>query len=217
MKKILVVILALTLIVCFFTACGNKEDNETPSAETPVTDAASADTSLVDSFKTIGDIISNESAQYNQAASYDEKYIYVFEMDGSYYRAYAAIDEKTSDALFALDVTAEDYQDQYDKLAAPLVIEKIECLDEQIIPEEELDKLTGKTVEDLTNDGWSNNGFNIEDMEFWMAKGPFEYTFILEGKVENSDEFDFDNDAKAFTVKSASLNGIGDATNIEDF
>ncbi|MBQ2184134.1 MAG: hypothetical protein II399_05805, partial [Lachnospiraceae bacterium] len=200
MKKILVAILALSLMVCFLTACGNKENNETPSAETP-----SADTTSVDSFKTIGDIISDETAQYNQAASLDGKFIYVFEMDGSYYRAYTAIDDKTSDALFALDVTAEDYQEQYNKLASPLVIEKIENLDEQIIPQEELDKLAGKSVEELINEGWSNTGYSLEGMEFWMTKGAFEYTFILDGEVKNEDEFDFDNDAQSFTVKSASL------------
>ena len=207
MKKTLAIILALSLTVCFLVACGNKNNSETPSA----------DATSVDSFKTIGDIINNESAVYNQAASYNGKYIYVFEMDGNYYRAITSIDEKTSDAIFSLDVMAEDYQEKYDELASPLAIEKIESLNDQILSQEELDKLVGKTCEELINDGWSNDsGYNLDDMEFWMAKGSFEYTVVLDGKVENTDEFDFENDAKSFTVKSITFNGLGDATNIDE-
>ena len=207
MKKTLAIILALSLVVCFLVACGNKKGNETPSA-----DAAS-----VDSFKTIGDIINNESAVYNQAASYNGKFIYVFEMEGGYYRAVAPIDDETSNAVFSLDVTEEDYQEKYNELASPLAIEKIESLNDQILSQEELDKLVGKTCEELINDGWSNDsGYNLDDMEFWMAKGPFEYTVVLDGKVENTDEFDFENDAKSFTVKSITFNGLGDATNIDE-
>ncbi len=207
MKKTLAIILALSLVVCFLVACGNKKDNETPSA-----DAAS-----VDSFKTIGDIISNESAVYNQAASYNGKFIYVFEMNGDYYRAVTPIDDKTSDAIFSLDMTKDDYQEKYNNLASPLVIEKIDSLNDQIVPQEELDKLVGKTCEELVNDGWSNDGeYNLDSMEFWMNKGAFEYTVVLDGKIENTDEFDFENDAKSFTVKSITLNGLGDATNIDE-
>ena len=53
-------------------------------------------------------------------------------------------------------------------------------------------------------------------MEFWLAKGPFEYTVVFDGKVENEDDFDFETDAKSFTVKSITLNGLGDATIMDE-
>ena len=95
-------------------------------------------------------------------------------------------------------------------------METMENLSNEIIPQEELDKLVGKTGEELFNDGWTDgSGYNLEDMEFWLNKGAFEYTVVFDGKVENYDEFDTEEGVKAFTVKSVKFNGLGDATNIE--
>ena len=210
MKKALSVILALALVLCVFAACGKAEsdNNETvPSGNTAVD---------VSSFKTIGDILNADGAESDQTASYDGYYIYVFKLGGSYYRAVCTdVDETVTNAIFELDVTAEDYDEQFRKLASSIAIDKIEKLDDEIIPQEELDKLVGKTGEDLLNDGWTiGSSYNLEDMEFAMNKGAFEYSVIFDGKVDNYDDFE-ENDIKPFTVKSVKLSGIGDAANIE--
>ena len=85
MKKALSVILALALVLCVFAACGKAEsdNNETvPSGNTAVD---------VSSFKTIGDILNTEGAEYDQSAASDSSYIYVFRLDGSYYRAVCSV------------------------------------------------------------------------------------------------------------------------------
>ena len=95
-------------------------------------------------------------------------------------------------------------------------IDKLENLSDTVIPQEELDKLVGKTGEELINDGWNAGmGYNLETMEFYLNKGAFEYTVVFDGKLENSDDFDEEEAIKPLVVKSVTLNGIGDATNVE--
>lgn len=210
MKKTLSVILTLVLVVCVFAACGKTEDINT---ETVPSGNASVD---VSSFKTIGDILNTDGAEYDQSAASDSNYIYVFRLDGSYYRAVCTeVDETVINALFELDMTADDYDEQFKKIASSIEINKVEKLDDEIIPQEELDKLVGKTGEELLEDGWSiGSSYNIETLEFAMNKGAFEYAVVFDGKVDNYDDFEED-DIKAFTVKSAEFSGIGDATEIE--
>lgn len=210
MKKALSVILSLILAISVFAACGKTESDD---IETVTSGNTAVD---VSSFKTIGDILNTDGAEYNQSATYEGYYIYVFKLDGSYYRAVCTeVDEAVTDAIFELDMSAEDYDEQYKKLASSIEINRVEKLDDEIIPQDELDKLVGKTGEELINDGWSiGSSYDLADLEFAMNKGAFEYTVMFDGKVDNYDDFTED-DIKAFTVKSVEFSGIGDATDIQ--
>ncbi len=207
MKKTMALFLSLILILAVFSGCVKNTDGETnPSVN------SSAD---INSFKTIGDII-NSGIDSIQSANTDRYYIYVFQAGKEYYRAVSNITPEISQSLFDLDFDDKNYDSKLNKIISPLEIDKLENLSDTVIPQEELDKLVGKTGEELINDGWNAGmGYNLETMEFYLNKGAFEYTVVFDGKLENSDDFDEEEAIKPLVVKSVTLNGIGDATNVE--
>ena len=208
MKRVLSLLLVLLMTVCMLTACGGSKDE-------PKEQSAGES---VDSLKTIGDII--EAAPEDiQSAVYEDKVVYAFKMGDNYYRAIAAISKEDSDAYMKIDYADEDYEEQQNKIVAPLKIDNIEDLNDQIISQEELDKLVGKTGKELVKDGWTYNGsYFLEEMQFELNKGPFVYTFTFDGKVDEKDYDDYDAEkgTKDMKVKSAAFSSIGDATNIEE-
>lgn len=208
MKRIVSLLLVLLMAVCMLTACGGSKDE-------PKEKSAGAS---VDSFKTIGDII--EAAPEDlQSAVYEDKVVYAFKMGDNFYRAIAAISKEDSDAYMKVDFADEDYQEQQNKIVAPLKIDKIEDLSDQLISQEELDKLVGKTGKELVEDGWTYNGsYFLEEMQFELNKGPFVYMFVFDGSVDEKDYEDYDAEkgTRDMKVKSASFSALGDATNIEE-
>ena len=208
MKRVLSLLLVLLMAVCMLTACGGSKDE-------PKEKSAGAS---VDSLKTIGDII--EAAPEDlQSAVYEDKVVYAFKMGDNFYRAIAAISKEDSDAYMKVDFADEDYQEQQNKIVAPLKIDKIEDLSDQLISQEELDKLVGKTGKELVEDGWTYNGsYFLEEMQFELNKGPFVYMFVFDGSVDEKDYEDYDAEkgTRDMKVKSASFSALGDATNIEE-
>ena len=208
MKRIVSLLLVLLMAVCMLTACGGSKDE-------PKEKSAGAS---VDSLKTIGDII--EAAPEDlQSAVYEDKVVYAFKMGDNFYRAIAAISKEDSDAYMKVDFADEDYQEQQNKIVAPLKIDKIEDLSDQLISQEELDKLVGKTGKELVEDGWTYNGsYFLEEMQFELNKGPFVYMFVFDGSVDEKDYEDYDAEkgTRDMKVKSATFSALGDATNIEE-
>ena len=118
-------------------------------------------------------------------------------------------------AFMDLDFDDPDYDADLEKIIGPLKIEKWENLSDMIPPQEELDQWVGKTGQELFDAGWTNSGWNLEGMEFWMNYGPFMYTVVMEGTVENTEDFD-EGDIAPLVVKSVTYNDLGDAGTIEE-
>ena len=203
MNKTASIVLAFVMATLMLAGCSN---------------AGVSSPASVDACKTIGELraLGNET---EQSAYYDDVYVYVFEKDGTYYRASAALSEETSSALWDLDILADDYDAKYDELINPLEITDLEELNNQILIESDLAALVGKTGQELLDDGWSSGyGYNLETMEFWMDYGPFSYTVIFDGEVAEDAYEDFDDEEgiKDFTVKSITFLSLGNnATDIE--
>lgn len=211
MKKFSKIVMALMLvgaIVFAFAACSSSGDSAQGGS-------ASAD---IVSAQTLGDIISHDGVEQLQTAFFKTKYVYVFSLDGKNYRAIADCDEETGNAVFELDFSDSDYDQKLADLISPLAVEKCELLDDYILPQEELDKLVGKTGEELLNDGWRMGmSYNIEDLAFDMEKDCWAYRIAFDGApMETTDDFDAEEAIKALTVKSVTFSdNLGDATNID--
>ena len=123
--------------------------------------------------------------------------------------------ERCQEKIEKLDVTYDDYDLEMEKLVAPLKIGKAEDLSEQMLSPEEINALTGKTGEELLNDGWTITGYDLDQVMFLMTKDVFEYQVFFEGAVENSEGFNENEAVKALVVREVQLEGFGDATNIE--
>lgn len=161
------------------------------------------------SVKTMGEVMG--LPDYGNACT-ENKFVYVFEQDDNFYRAIANVTREDFEAVAALDIADADYAKKLADTVSALEVEKIENLTEAIPSQEELDKLKGKTGEELLNDGWSDEGWDLDAMTFYMTHGLFSYIVEFEGDVDNADSFEIDK-IKPFTVKSVKYRGLGDASN----
>lgn len=205
MKKHISLIIVFLLAIGLLSGCSNQASG-----------GSSSSSASLDSLKTMGDVFRLDSEEY-QTSTYEDKFIYAFKIDDTYYRAITTIDEETSKALFALDFDDPDYDTKYEEMLNKINIDEIENLSEKIIPQDELDKLVGKTSEELIADGWRlGSGYNLEELEIWMEKDAFNYTVKFEGDLSGVNEDTFsEEDLKGLTVKSITYNSLGDATYME--
>ena len=207
MKKTIAVLLACLMAMSLLTGCGA---GTAPAAASAASGTSEAETP---SFQTIGDVLSYEE---NRQYAYDENYyVYVFEKDGTCYRAVAELTAEVSEALNGLDILNENHDEKMAEIVSPLEISRLENLTEQMPSQEELDALVGKTGQELLDDGWTSGGYNLDEGEFWLNKGAYAYTVTFNETVEQTEDFDEYEAIGPLTVKSVVCTGIGDATNLE--
>ena len=142
-------------------------------------------------------------------------YVYAFEQDGNTYRAICDIPEETTQAIFDLDFDDPEYEKAYRELVSPLPVKAIENLTEGMPTQEEAEQYLGKTGQELMDDGWTVQFYNLEDMQFGMYYGPYSYAITFEGEVKDPENFDEYTDMGGLTVAAITGDGIGDATNVE--
>ena len=168
--------------------------------------------SSIDEVKTIGDVL---GLPYYGYASYEDKFVWAFELNGIAYRAIADLSAETSKALFDLDFSDPQYEQKFNEMVAPLEVKKIDNVTEAIPAQEELDKYVGKTGSDLLDEGWSWSYYDLEEMKVGMTHGWFSYDVVFEGKIENKEDLDIEEAIKDLKVLSVSYAGLGDLTDIE--
>ena len=141
----------------------------------------------------------------------DSRFVFVFEQDGNYYRAFADLPAEVSQALFDLDFSDEAYEAKRAELVDALPITALEDLTAMTPTQEDLDALAGKTGGDLTEEGWTGTGYNLEDNLFYMDYGPFAYEVAFEGEMPDRDALDEDQDQaiRDLTVKAVTCTGLG--------
>lgn len=208
----IVLAIVLVLMVSMLAGCGKSGSGSSAEGE-------KAEGFDVSSIKTIGDVIDLEGKEETQYAVGENKVVYAFKMGDVYYRAIASISDEDQKKYIDIDFSEEDYEKQQEDILRPLEVEKVEDLSDQIISQDELDGLVGKTGQELQDDGWTGGGsFNLDTMEVWMDKGPFVYTVVFDGDLsgENVDDIDIMEATRDLKVKSIEFSSIGDATTLEE-
>ena len=204
-KKVLVCAMSAILLA----GCGSAAPAQEPAEPA----SSSAD---VTSFKTIGDIYA-ANPNVRESGNTNDTYFCVFELNGNLYRAYADISSDVFDQLMALDFSDSDYDAKQQAILAPLPIRQFDDLTAMIPSQEELDQWIGKTGKDLLDDGWTEGfGYNLEDMDFYLNKGPFSYVvrFEKDKEYQNSDDFDVEAVISPLTIVSVTYDGIGNGAEI---
>ena len=189
---------------------------EAPAAETPETTGGSID---LDSLKTLGDAFAIEGKdEYSEQNSVSEnKYAYGFTVDGESYRVVADLPDGLFDQIMALDFD-DNYEENERKLVSDLEIQSAEYLNDQILSQEELDALVGKTGQELFDAGWRSGMFyNTETLEVWLEYGAFTYDMHFDGEIppEEAESFDVYEDLADKKVLDATFVGVGDMTYME--
>ena len=190
MRKKLALILVIAMVLAVFAGCGSSGNGNGSGGGEESSAAVSFDPAQV---KTMGDVF---------AAADEDNYQDLY----------------TSEAVWAIEFDDEDKDQKVRDLVSPLEVARLENLTEQIPSQEELDKLVGKTGQDLFDDGWDYYYYNLDEMEAGLNHGPFAYIvkFAYDGEpMVNSDDFDFYEAFKDLPVTSVTYDGIGDAANMD--
>lgn len=221
-KKALITLSMITALAVF-AACGKSDDNtsagngeNTEAVSTEAADMGSeaSDTDPIDAskIKTMKDVYEYDDGENHQESYSDTDYIYIINVDGIYYRAIASMPKDISDKIWGLDFDDDKREQKIKDLISPLEVTSFENLSKQIPGQEELDKLIGKTGQELFDEGWTYWYYNLENMEVGMNQGLYAYivTFEYDGpEMENSDDFDFYEEFKDLKVKSVTFDRIG--------
>ena len=207
MKRIMFFLLAAVILLA---GCGAGSTGS-PAAGSSQGKASGqeAGKDIVDNLKTIGDIKQLDDDMVREEAYFEDFYACVIDVDGTLYRLAAELPEDVSKQIWSIDFEDEDRDEKVNELLKPLEITRKDNFSELIIPQEELDKLVGKTGQDLLDDGWYSGGYNLENMEFWMYKDPFMYTVVFEGTAEPTEDGDDNEMIKDLKVKSVTYTSLG--------
>ena len=198
MKKVFIWVLVCLMAITILSGCGSSK--------------VAKDFSDTGEFKTFADVVKYDSIS---TSLLDDKYVYVFEVDGVYYRAIADLPDDVAKKLDSLDYSQE-YDGKVLEIVSPLEVSRLDNLSEAIPAQDELDKYVGKTGQELLDDGWGCWGCNLNDMEFTMSKGDYLFSVVFDAEpMEMPEDFDEEETIKPLTVKSVTYEGIGDATNIQ--
>lgn len=210
MKKVM----AAAMSVLLLAGCGAK--NNAPANQPAETAQASNASVDVTSFKTIGDIFAANPDE-RERGNTEDTYFIVFDLNGTLYRAYADLTKDVSDQLMALEFDDPKYEEKHRAIASALEIRQLDNLTEMIPSQDELDKLIGKTGQELIDDGWTEGfGYNLADMDVYMNHGPFSYIvrFEKDKDYQNTDDFDIIATIAPLKVISVTYDGIGNGSEI---
>lgn len=243
MKKYLALASALVLAAALLTACGSPKEeaagSSAPAAAADTADAAASDTAedadtagTADTtgaaasgdfdpaaVKTFGDIFSVIDDENSQTGYTEHTFVYAFPVGDDYYRAETTLSEEASAALWDLEFDDPERDAKTREIISPLEVTSFTNLTEGAPDQAFLDSLIGKTGGELFEDGWTYNYYNLADMEAGLDHEVYSFTvtFNYDGpQMENTDDFDFYEEFKDLTIKTATYDGIGNASYIPD-
>ena len=195
MKKIIALLISLMVVMMIAAGCASSGKNAEPPS-------------------TVADMDKYEFFGYGYNEAY---YVYIYKDHGVYYRAIVKLPEDVSKELSALGWDDPDQEQKMKELVGPLAITKWENISEQILPQDELDQLTGKTGEDLLNDGWEAGGIMADGSKVSMEYGLFQYTVTFDKEIVESEDLTTEDLIRPLTVESVVyLNISSDALSVED-
>ena len=160
-------------------------------------------------LNTLGDALSAESSYYYSSWS-PEKYVYVFDNNGEPYRVVANMTQELYDAVSKIDFSDPDHNSKLMEVLGKLPLESVENLSEGIPDQKELDRLVGKTGQELLDDGFSVSGYSTDGdaEEFTLAQGPYQYLVTFNEPAPADAENAEDDGIRELTLKSITYNGL---------
>lgn len=209
----------MLMVLSSLTGCGSKEgnapDGQGSKEESTQEESSQSEAEFLESLKTFADIQALEGAEFGEMTTLEKKILIVaFTLqDGTIYRAIADVTEEQDDAIWAVDFFAEDHDEQIAQIIAPVEIKQIDNLSKTVLSQEQMDQLIGKTGAELLEDGWSVNGFYLDEKQFYVAKDFFEYIIVVKDTPEYDPDSDVDSEElfKTQVVESVSFSRLNNA------
>ena len=223
MKKTLAILLSLMLACAALGAAA--EGAQTPAAAEPVPTEAPAETEApaqpaeaAPLFATVGEALEKGEATGSGTTFNDEQFVTVVRYNDRFIRVVASMDKETMAQLEAL-FASEDYENmaaKQDALFAPRPVLYTEDLTDAALPQEELDALAGKSVAELTAQGFelTSSGTTEDETGAYvtcgMIYGLFEYAFVMNESAQAYDQLIDSGNYDPLTVRSSM--GVTDAS-----
>lgn len=213
-KRSIAAVMVLIMTVCMLAGCGGNAGSSKDKSK----DSGAGEELTTNNVKTVRDVLSLNAEDVQNAVG-SGKVVYAFKYNGSYYRTVSSISEEDEKKYIDIDFADEDYEQQQIDIVKDLPVDTVENLDDQILTQEELDSLAGKTGAELVADGWTYQGsFNLDEMEFYMEYGPFAYVITFDGTADEKDvdNYDPEKETKDMKVKAARFESFGNgATDLD--
>ena len=170
MKKYLLIALAIVMMFCA-ASCGSQPAEKTEEGSTEL--------------KTLGDVFALETQDFQDLLDKDV-YGCAFTYEGRMMRVVADVPEGLYDEIDKLDMSDyEKYEEEKKKLLSEVEVKLSEDITDQILGEEDLEALKGKTGKELLDDGFEYQYYS-GDNQFAMNKGLGQYFVTVDGKVDES-------------------------------
>lgn len=193
MKKALLLLAALMLLFAL-AACGGTEPAEPAEPG---------------ELATLADALSVES-DLSQLSMGPEHFVYVFDYNGTPTRVVANMTEELYEA--ASDVFMNDDSDEkLLEIVGSLPLESVEDLTLNIPDQAELDKLIGKTGQELLDEGYEIWGYysDGEELYFNLEKGDYAYLATFNEDTPIKETSSYQDNMSFRTLKSLVYEGIG--------
>lgn len=196
---------------------GDVTESAADDAIEVTSDGAEDDAIAVDlsSIKTMADAMAYTD---DSSSGWDEsRYIYAFNTSTKPVRAIAEITsdqyDQITDAEFDYDIELEERQAKIKEVIGSLPV-TVEDLSKDIPSQDELDKLVGKTGQELADDGYTflalySYGTDAETQAYF-DKGNYQYTITFDGALPDDVEeqtLDLVKDMKVTAVEFTGLSG----------
>ena len=223
MKKTLAILLSLMLACAALGAAA--EGAQAPAAAEPVPTEAPAETEApaqpaetAPLFATVGEALEKGEATGSGTTFNDEQFVTVVRYNDRFIRVVASMDKETMAQLEAL-FASEDYENmaaKQDALFAPRPVLYTEDLTDAALPQAELDALAGKSVAELTAQGFelTSTGTTEDETGAYvtcgMIYGLFEYAFVMNESAQAYDQLIDSGNYDPLTVRSSI--GVTDAS-----
>ena len=193
MKKIIALFICICTILCL-VACGSANEKEVD----------------IDSIKTIEDVykLSKENEAYSISLKY---YVSVFSHKGIVYRVVAEINQQIYDDLDKIDFYDDKKDEKYLAILKDCKIVKVENLTAQLPTAEDMKAYEGKTGQDLLDEEFYDEGYDLNGQVFFMRKGIADLYVYFNETVENPDDLSTEELIKDLTVKKIEVHGVSNS------
>ena len=222
-KWIVLAALCLALAAIPLAACSGQQDaggapegGDASAPAAPADQAAPAGQAAVDpsSWTTVGDALAARTDEC--ASSWDENYyVAVFKAGDSYMRIVGTIDPDTQAKIDAVDWDRKDVSTQIDEAVSGAALKSAEDITGDILSQDALDALVGKTGQQLVDEGWEFQSYFMyggEQTIATFANGNFAYSMTFDVTTPESASEDEGASVMAAPVVSAEFEGASNAT-----
>lgn len=208
-RRITAAALTLALVATPLTACSGGESTDDASSSSTTSQTASTDSS---SWKTVSDVPILDGMY---SWGYDDvNWVCVLESNGTFYRIVVKLDDEANKRIEEIDWDKGEVEKQTLDAIANLPLASVEDLSGDVVSQEELDALVGKTGQELVDAGFVFESYYMyggEQTGATFSKGYLAYMFTFDVSIAEDATEDGGQSVMGAHVVAAEPSGAADS------